>query len=314
MTVTTARGPQGPAGEDAVNTTISLSFMGRYEIGEFDESAAEIVDFHPATRQAFVINANSGEVDVLNAMSPFTPTLNMSLDVAGDVAVAMGLDTEQLGAANSVAVHEDMVAVAIEADPKQNNGYVAFYQANGSFVGAVEAGALPDMVTITPDGNKVIVANEGEPNGDYSVEPEYVVVSGDSSTAYVILQENNAVAVVDLHTNTVTANEGDGREYVTDAADQAGCAAQGGFDFHDGDCFHVYNISNPQSAEFVQYINTRNFTIADVEDQFELAGDLGPESIKFVAVGDSPTDVPMLIVGNEVSGTTAFFDIEVIVQ
>jgi hypothetical protein len=37
------------------------------------------------------------------------------------------------------------------------------------------------------------------------LEPEYIAVSSDSSTAWVVLQENNAVAVIDLTTNSVTA-------------------------------------------------------------------------------------------------------------
>ena len=36
------------------------------------------------------------------------------------------------------------------------------------------------------------------------LEPEYIAVSGDGETAWVTLQENNAVAVVDVATATVT--------------------------------------------------------------------------------------------------------------
>jgi hypothetical protein len=74
----------------------------------------------------------------------------------------------------------------------------------------------------------------------------------------------------------------------------------------------VYDITNPEAAAFVQYINMRDFTIEDVEEDLALVGDLGPESIKFVAADDSPTGNPMLLLGNEVSGTTSFFNIEVI--
>jgi hypothetical protein len=38
------------------------------------------------------------------------------------------------------------------------------------------------------------------------------------------------------------------------------------------------------------------------------AGDLGPEGIKFVPAAHSPTRKPLVIVGNEVSGTTTVYE------
>jgi len=78
----------------------------------------------------------------------------------------------------------------------------------------------------------------------------------------------------------------------------------------------VYNITNPESAAFVQYLNNRDFSV-DIEalvdaGDFSAAGDLGPESIKFIAGADSPTGEPLLVVGNEVSGTTTIYSVSVI--
>ncbi|MEE4362055.1 MAG: choice-of-anchor I family protein [Pseudomonadales bacterium] len=256
-----APGPQGPAGTDASRTTIALSFLGRARnpASGFDESAAEIVAYEPASQRLFVVNAQSGNVDIFSLAAPAAPTLADTLEVAADIAAEIGAAATDFGAANSVAVDaaSNTVAVAVEADPKTDNGYVAFYQASdGTFLAAVEVGALPDMLIFTPDGSKVVVANEGEPNGAYDVdpegsvsiidvsggastvtaanvttvgfgglmmadipgvrifgpgasiaqdlEPEYVAVSADSTTAWVSLQENNAIAEIDLVAGTLT--------------------------------------------------------------------------------------------------------------
>src|SRR5690606_25728911 len=58
--------------------------------------------------------------------------------------------------------------------------------------------------------------------------PVFGVYMPDSADAYT----------VNGKTYLVTANEGDGREYLTEAVDEADCSNQGGFDFDDGDCFH----------------------------------------------------------------------------
>ncbi|PRP90218.1 hypothetical protein ENSA5_66790 [Enhygromyxa salina] len=218
-----------------------------YETGIFDESAAEITAFDPASARLFVVNGADASVDVLDLTDPTTPTLIDSFDV-----MPYG------GGANSVAVADGLVAVAVEALAPQDPGSVVFFTAADlSVLNQLEVGAMPDMLTFSPDHTKVVLACEGEPDDDYlldpegvvsivdvsgevemltdadvasadfgafnlanidpqirifgpgstvaqDVEPEYVAISADSSTAWVSLQENNAVAVVDLDAATVT--------------------------------------------------------------------------------------------------------------
>lgn len=543
-------GDDGQAGADGAGQVISLLELGRTESQGFDASAAEIVAFDKDNQRIFTVNADSGAIDVFSASDLSAPALlsniNLKQMLTNEAVVA---DGNLVGPANSIAVNSTYVAVAVEANPKTDNGWVMFLNLTDlSFVTAVEVGVLPDMLTFTPDGSKVVIANEGEPNDDYSVdpegsvsiislpefsltsitftdfnagesrhgelptdkmvldgynasvaesvEPEYVTISKDGSEAYVALQENNAIAVIDMDSMSIdrifglgfkdysipgneldagdkdggvnirnwpvmgihmpdtitnmtfngktyllTANEGDSREdWLENVADQATCESSGYFfegggchdeirvkdlvsdagltlgtalvgldddenlgrlrasyhttfnkngstvdkvyayggrsfsiwdtetgtqvfdsgsdferitalrfgedfnnnnDEHDGESrsddkgpepealtvgtinghqyafiglermggIMVYDVSNPFAPRYVQYINNRDFTVA-VNDSTD-AGDLGPESIQFISADDSPNNQPLIIVGNEVSGTTTIYQIDV---
>jgi len=61
----------------------------------------------------------------------------------------------------------------------------------------------------------------------------------------------------------------------------------------------VYDVSNPAAATYVTYLNTRSGT----------TGDRGPEGLTFIPANRSPNGKPLLVVANEVSGTTAIFQI-----
>jgi len=149
----------------AAGPAVDLQVLGTYTTGIFDEGAAEIVAYDASTVQAFVVNANDQSVDVLDLSNPASPTLAATVDIS---AISTGL-----GAANSIAVSNGLLAVAVEADPKQANGIVAVYDtATLTLQRTFPAGALPDALTFTPDGKKILVANEGEPSDDYSNDPE----------------------------------------------------------------------------------------------------------------------------------------------
>ena len=139
---------------------VSLTPLGTFAAGAFDEGASEIVAHDPATQRAFVVNAQAGTVDVLDISDPTAPSTVGTLATPG---------------ANSVAVHEGLIAVAGQAEDKQQAGTVSFFDGESlEHLRTLEAGALPDMVTFTPDGQNVLVANEGEPEGycEGQVDPE----------------------------------------------------------------------------------------------------------------------------------------------
>lgn len=216
---------------------------------EFAHADPEINAFDSSTQRTFVTKASSTELDVLSAGF----TLDSSIDVSSDDAA--------IGELNSVAVGNGVVAVAGKAVVGTDPGRIAFYRASDlSYLGSVGVGANPDMVTFAGN-DKVLVANEGEPNANYDidpvgsvsiidisggvggatvatagfssfngsassinssggrifgpgasvaqdVEPEYIAVSDDLSKAYISLQENNAIAELDLATNTITEIRG----------------------------------------------------------------------------------------------------------
>jgi hypothetical protein len=68
----------------------------------------------------------------------------------------------------------------------------------------------------------------------------------------------------------------------------------------------VYDISDPHQPVFITYLNRRDFGAAPGTPQ---AGDLGPEGMLFIDEKDSPIKGPLLVVGNEISGTTTIFEI-----
>jgi hypothetical protein len=186
-----ATGPAGDAGQPGKNVPreLSIEVVGRFNTGIYGKSAAEIVQFHKASNSAFAINAADNQIEVIAlANLPITAVGNGITDdslssvpftFADSVSVKDGGGndiTVALGEANSIAIYGDMLAIAVAAPVKTDNGAVLFYSLNASGVGtlvkAVAAGALPDMLTFTPDGSKVLVANEGEPDTDYNADPE----------------------------------------------------------------------------------------------------------------------------------------------
>ena len=160
---------------------ITLTVLGTYTntAAAFAEGASEIVAYDAVSQTLYVVNGFAAAVDILDISDPTHPTLLDQIDV-----------TPYGANVNSVAVQNGVVAAAVEADPLQNPGKVLFFDRAGNYLNDLTIGALPDMVTFSPDGQTVLVANEGEPNGDYDNDPEgsvsLVDISGGVGSATVI--------------------------------------------------------------------------------------------------------------------------------
>jgi hypothetical protein len=95
-----------------------------------------------------------------------------------------------------------LLAAAVEAVVPQDPGKAVFFNTSGDFINSVTVGSLPDMLTFTPDGDRVLVANEGEPNNAYQLDPN-AFPNGDE----LKLPENLVRLTV---TNTLGDSNGDG--------------------------------------------------------------------------------------------------------
>lgn len=154
--------------------SVKLEKIGGYATGQFGVSAAEIPAYDATTQRLFVVNALAGKVDVLDLRVPANPVKIGEIDASGVLAGAE---------INSVAVHDGLVAVAIQAPVKTDAGRVALYRASDlTLLGSATVGALPDMITFTPDGKTVLLANEGEPSDDYQTDPEGSIAIVDVSS------------------------------------------------------------------------------------------------------------------------------------
>ena len=165
---------------------LRLEVAAGYQSRVFDQGASEIVAYDPHSRRLFVTNGNTGNIDVLDAsvVDPDDDVEELPLLSEVDLHAYWA----ESGGANSVAVKNGVVAAAVENADKTLPGRVMMFDTVGQPICQAEVGALPDMITFTPDGRYALVANEGEPDGN--VDPE-----GSIS----IVDQACAVRTVDFH-------------------------------------------------------------------------------------------------------------------
>jgi hypothetical protein len=263
--------------EISVGEALRVQKIGEYRIPsgyDADGGVAEIVAYDAPSRHIFVVNGKTNSVDVLSLSTDGKTAFLGTLTPADEDPLADDI--------TSVAVRNGVLAVVAGNAPSGDNdagepGFLFFYDAaTGDYLNHVDfssdldvtgplIGVQPDMVTFTPDGTKALVAVEGQPSDDYTIdphggvvvvdlsfgvlvadshatwcgfdsfeaslaalraqgvrifndkadgtpaasvradmEPEYIAVSADGTTAWVTCQENNALAVVNLVIPAIT--------------------------------------------------------------------------------------------------------------
>lgn len=227
---------------------ISLKFIESFNPNPVKGSTTEIVVHDAKSQRLFMTSAIQDRFDIADFSNP------------KDITLIKSVDMSTYGGITSIAVNNGIVAIASPNSNEQLRGQVVFFDTDGTYINKVEVGFLPDMITFTPDGKKVLTANEGQPNLDYSIdpegsvsiidlaagadkisnadvkevsfspfnaqestllsqgvrklyapstlaqdfEPEFVTVSSDNKTAWVTLQENNAIAEIDVDKASVS--------------------------------------------------------------------------------------------------------------
>lgn len=159
--------------------SISLDHVTSYNGLVGNGNSMEILDYDPMSKRLFVTNADKDRFEILDMSDP------------RNISKIDSIDISSFGAINSLSVHNGIIATAIEANTTMGAGTVAFYDTTGALLSNVTVGVLPDMVTFTHNGNKVVVACEGEPDDNYVMDPEGSIAIIDVSGGIANVSQSN---------------------------------------------------------------------------------------------------------------------------
>lgn len=233
-------------GFQGIAQTLPIAKLNTRSTGIFNNGGTEIVAFDKNNNYVYSTNRSLNRIEVFDYSNVNKPSFKHYIDLSPYITTVTSVD-----------VYLKTIAVVGHNNP-QSSGKLLFFDFTGSPLGQFPTGALPKMVTFSPNGTWVLVANEGVPSDDYSndpigsvsilnisfgpantppssvqfvdfqkldttsydstinvygnngsqlpsqdLEPEYIAVNPTSTKAYVTLQENNAVAIIDIFTATL---------------------------------------------------------------------------------------------------------------
>jgi DNA-binding beta-propeller fold protein YncE len=183
LTITSCKKSSDPVNEqpDPIVAEDIASFKEVASIDLGGETSAEISAYDPATKKLFVVSNDGGaKVEVLDLSNYPTIAKSKTLNFASNAGI------------NSVAVNNGLLAIALDGADKQGNGDVVVLKTTTlEEVKKITVGAMPDMVTFSPDGNYILSANEGEPNDAYTVDPKGTI-------SIINIKDNYSVKTLDF--------------------------------------------------------------------------------------------------------------------
>ena len=177
---------QVPQTDDSV---LDMNYLTSYTVDE--NGTAEISKFDPNTQRLYVVNDT--KIEIIDLSNPASPSTIGNIDV-----------TPFGASAQSVDVKDGLVAIAVAANIETDPGSVVFTDIDGNNPTQVTVGALPDMLTFTHNGNSVLVANEGQPSQDYTIDPEGSISKIDVANGLSGISQSD---VIEINFNTFDSQQ-----------------------------------------------------------------------------------------------------------
>lgn len=177
--------------------TLGMQYAGSYSITGADPGA-EIVAHDPVSNRLFVMNSGAAIVEILDFSNPLSVVSIASIDLSTETIGAMAGDA--IEGTSVTAKNGVMAATSIRVENAAGDGLfepgtVTFMDIDGVILSSVAVGVLPDMITFTPDGTKVLVANEAQPSDDYQTDPEGTISVIDLTGGISTLDDTNVTTI-----------------------------------------------------------------------------------------------------------------------
>ncbi len=232
-------------------SALDLTEIGSTQVG-VGEGYAEMLRYQPATGMIIVTSSANGQLSRIDISNPAHPVKASPLDLDGGEVTAVAVHRDLIAAsvpgkaagdAGRIVLfgRDGQPMASVETGPLPDN--LAFSSDGRFVISANEGEPSKDYKTDPPGGFTILDLSDGadrprvshvslygshmptgarivKPGASFTsdAEPEYVTVDSNNRTAYATLQENNALAVIDLPTASITGLYGFGFKNISHQA------------------------------------------------------------------------------------------------